>query len=126
MGTRLSFGRHKEDDAAGIRSYSSEANSRNAKGEMENQCEKYEKTSKPTEFGFRIEHLSDDLQRVVSNRCGTRKNLLTKKMKVARLQFAREYANFTLEDWKRKRFCCGWPSANVGSATPYFLKVAWR
>ncbi|KAK9700385.1 hypothetical protein QE152_g31288 [Popillia japonica] len=34
MGTRLSFGRHKEDDAAGIRSYSSEANSRNAKGEM--------------------------------------------------------------------------------------------
>ncbi|KAK9700389.1 Transposase [Popillia japonica] len=56
----------------------------------------------------------------------TKKPLLTKKMKVARLEFAREYANFTLEDWKRKRFCCGWPSANVGSATPYFLKVAWR
>ncbi|KAK9696611.1 Transposase [Popillia japonica] len=34
----------------------------------------------------------------------TKKPLLTKKMKVARLEFAREYSNFTLEDWKRVYF----------------------
>ncbi|KAK9732187.1 hypothetical protein QE152_g12990 [Popillia japonica] len=32
MGTCVGFGRHKQDDAAGIRCYSSEENSRNTKG----------------------------------------------------------------------------------------------
>lgn len=31
----------------------------------------------------------------------TKKPLLTKRMKVARLQFAREYTNFTLQDWQK-------------------------